>query len=306
VKSTKEIIRTGTIILLLFISCTSKRESQKNEVDSFIAKMNDSTELKREKSSSELLPHRKHKEDEEHPWYDTPKIGSWIQVERLEQIKQSFQNDHKKSITDLVQQFIACDSLPVFLEIEGCAKNNVFYLKNKACGNKYLSVSKSDILSSDTFELENKDNGLTYSLFFETENDLAINGIKFIMTDFGYELDKFLKGNYEVFDAKNILLERIEYNSSLNTDSKIFASLTFNGIGFYTGPKSKPKIANTDLISVSLFTGKVIKDEEEDYRETIHYDFELVRTSSGFELHNGFDEVNNVFRTGLCYSFHRL
>jgi hypothetical protein len=308
------------VLIFILFSCNQSNENNDGETgQAEVADIGDGAAkdslFARSAAVHDLISHPKHEEDKSYPWFDTRCAGSWMNESYRNKLVEIFERDTTLSLYEYVKGLDQCDGELLAVEIEGCAKDKIFYLKNSACDDRYIAKSDFELDKKIDFTLKNVYSGVSYAFNNPEYGELSIDGKKFVKNWYrAVELDQILEGVYVVYDHQDHLIDTVNLRNQRFENSDTLSgmdllSLTYVNSNF----RLKPTLPHSDLVLVGFYTGDSVEVELEDAGtfETVaklkHIQFDLKRVSNGFELHNACeDERVGVFRHGLVYRFRKI
>ncbi len=308
------LIITGFGLALITGCAQRKNESISFTPDSLEVEVARDPEVVEEKA---LLFHSAHKEDKSYPWYDTQYAGEWVKEDHIKALLEILESDTTLSLYEYCQKLDPCAVDLIHIEIEGCVVDKLFYLKNLACHEKYISKSSFEVGKQSNFKLLDAYSGMNYTFESPGYDELIINGNRYVKYNRA-DIEHALNGRYIVYDLEKPL-DTIDYIFDKFSDSNLFFQMSlFHLAYFHKSLSDRPILQHSDLVTVYLFNGdttttEIVGDSGEGSGnfetgpDTDRIRFDLKRTSDGFELHNSFDDLENkVIKPGLVYRFVKI
>lgn len=309
-----------TFIFACIISCTpSRQESTVNEIagpDTTVTVSQSDSVI----TLNQHLFHPPHEEDRHYPWYDTRYAGGWIKEQYLDSLMEIFVNDTTRSLYEYTKSIDQCNEQLLMVEIEGCAKERLFYLKNSGCNDEYISKSNFEVGEQNKFMLVNIVSGSTYQFESTLYNELYVDGDRFVNNDdYLSKFEQKLNGIYRVFNNAGLLLDTVNYRRGAFEKSDTLSNMNLVSLTYINSKRNvKPTLDHSDLVYVRYYTGDSSRTELVDDSgagmgsyETIpkleYIEYDLKRTSKGFELHNAYDNDKRGFiAEGLVLRFEKI
>jgi len=311
------------IIILVIISIVvwscgpHKSEKMDGEEDQVGTVISDSTPEDVTKTDQQIL-HVEHEEDNSYPWYDTRYTGHWMNKAYMNKLIEIFKTDTTISLYDYVAGLDQCSGKLLVIDIEGCAKDNIFYLKNAGCNDNYISKSNFGVDKETPFTLKNVYTGKSYNFDGDGFNELTINGEVFIKEYSLSSIEEILSGTYIYYDDANRLIDTVRYRGGRFEKSDTLSQMNLIDITSINSSHEQPALPHSDFVYVRFYTGELVTGETVDDLgrgtgifetgpATWDVHFNIKRTLQGFELHNAYDpNKNKLLKSGLVYKFKKI
>jgi hypothetical protein len=297
------------IYMIVGNACVTKEKSN-DAVDSVrVMKSNDTTLDIVLKNHILEISHTSHVEDENYPWWDEPKVGTWIQEDYLKTLISIHRGEINSSLYDYVKRINPCENKLLDIQIEGCAKEKTLYLKHLGCGDKFIGKAEGALNSeNDTVVFKSNSTDKNYVVIYgEDNNDLVINGEHYKKNEGQLAINNAIVGRYLLFYESNSTPDSIYFNGSSISGSDSLYSMYLHQLTYIQNPENNinpPTVKNADLVNVGLMTNEI--DEESGEPKIESYQFELVRTIDGFELYNKKNHLTGEEKVGRRCKFVRI
>lgn len=296
------------IYMIVGHACVTKKKSN-DAVDSARALTNnDTTQNVIVRNHTSEISHASHIEDEKYPWWDEPKVGTWIQEDYLKTLISIHRGEINSSLYDYVKRINPCQNKLLDIQIEGCAKEKALYLKHLDCGDKFIGKAEGALDSeNDTIIFMGNSTDKNYVVIYGADNDLVINGEHYKRNVGQLAINDAIVGRYLLFYNSSTIPDSIYFKGSSISGSGSINSMYLHQLTYIQNPQSNinpPSIKNADLVNVGLMTNEIDEESGEPIIES--YQFELVRTPDGFELHNKMDHLTLEVKVGMHYKFVRM